>query len=131
MAGSGPSSARLSGVRPRPRSGVCAYLLHLVLDDQGHLLRRIGCHTAPDEAGEVEIGYFVQPSERGRGVAGRAVDQFLVWLRDNGVTRIKATARPDNDASIRILKRRGFVEVGSQIDAEDGLDLVFQLPLSR
>ncbi|MDX6548672.1 MAG: hypothetical protein QOG33_2222, partial [Gaiellales bacterium] len=33
------------------------------------------------------------------------------------------------EASIKILKRRGFVEVGSQIDAEDGLEFVYQRPL--
>lgn len=106
------------------------YLVHILLDEGGELLGRIGCHAAPDEAGEVEIGYFVRESARGRGIAGRAVDQFLVWLQDNGVTKLRATARPDNDASIKILRRRGFVEVGSQIDPEDGLELVFQRPLS-
>ena len=108
----------------------CApFLLHVVLDERGRLLGRIGCHAGPDESGEVEIGYFVQPSERGRGIAGRIVDEFLVWLQDNGVSRLRATARPDNEASIKILKRRGFVEVGSQTDAEDGLELIYQRPL--
>jgi [ribosomal protein S5]-alanine N-acetyltransferase len=105
------------------------FLLHVVLDEDGRLLGRIGCHAGPDQAGEVEIGYFVQPSERGRGIAGRTVDEFLIWLQSNGVSRLRATARPDNEASIKILKRRGFVEVGSQIDAEDGLELVYQRPL--
>lgn len=103
------------------------FLLHVVLGD-GRLLGRIGCHAGPDDAGEVEIGYFVLASERGRGIAGHAVDQFLVWLQDNGVSRLRATARPDNEASIKILKRRGFVEVGSQIDPEEGREIVYRRP---
>lgn len=106
------------------------FLLHVALDDGGRLLGRIGCHAGPDENGEVEIGYFVQPSERGRGIAGRTVDQFLIWLQSNGISRFRATARPDNEASIKVLKRRGFVEVGSQLDPEDGLELVFHRPLN-
>ena len=110
----------------------CApFLLHVVLGEGGRLLGRIGCHAGPDESGEVEIGYFIKPSERGRGVAGQTVDQFLVWLQDNGVSCLRATARLDNEASIKILERRGFVEVGSQIDAEDGLELVYRRPLGN
>lgn len=105
------------------------YLLHLVLDGDARLVGRIGCHAAPDDAGEVEIGYFVQEADRGRGIAGHAVDQFLIWLRANGVTRVRATARPDNEVSIKILTRRGFVEVGSQIDPEDGLEFIYQRTL--
>ncbi len=114
------------------RDPSCApFLMHVLLDDDGRLLGRIGCHAGPDEVGEVEIGYFVQPSERGRGIAGRIVDEFLIWLQDHGVSHLRATARPDNEASIKILKRRGFVEVGSQVDAEDGLELVYERPLGH
>jgi RimJ/RimL family protein N-acetyltransferase len=110
----------------------CApYLLHLVLDQDGRLVGRIGCHAGPDADGEVEIGYFVLPSERGQGIAGYAVDRFLEWLQANGVTRVRATVGPDNEHSRRILERRGFVETGSQVDDEDGLELVYHLDLSR
>jgi RimJ/RimL family protein N-acetyltransferase len=106
------------------------YLLHVILDDRGRLLGRIGCHEGPSRAGEVEIGYFVQETERGRGVAGEAVDQFLSWLRGKGVKRVRATVRPDNVPSLRLLKRRGFVEVGTRWDEEDGLELVFTLDMT-
>lgn len=101
------------------------YLLHAIVDDSGHLLGRIGCHAAPDDDGEVEIGYFVLTTGRGRAIAGRAVDQFLAWLQGEGVKRVKATVRPDNEPSLKILRRRGFVEIGTQWDDEDGLELVF------
>ncbi len=103
------------------------YLLHIALDGDGRFLGRIGCHAAPDEDGEVEIGYFVSPAERGDGVAGRVVDQFLRWLRGRGVASVRATVGPANEHSRRILHRRGFVETGTQIDDEDGLELVYRL----
>ena len=105
------------------------YLLHVILDEGGNLLGRIGCHAGPDDDGEVEIGYFVQSTERRRAIAGRAVDQFLAWLQGEGVRRVKATVRPDNEPSLKILRRRGFVETGTQWDEDDGLELVFSRAL--
>ncbi|MDX6298602.1 MAG: [ribosomal protein S5]-alanine N-acetyltransferase [Nocardioidaceae bacterium] len=105
------------------------YLLHLVVDDNGHLLGRIGCHSGPDSDGEVEIGYFVRTGERGRGVAGQTVDRFLAWLREQRVKSVRAAVRPDNEASLRLLHRRGFREAGTQVDDEDGLELILRLPV--
>lgn len=99
------------------------YLLHAILLD-GDFVGRIGCHAGPDASGEVEIGYAVVPSARRRGIAGQAVDSFTDWLVGQGVTRIKASVRPDNEPSMRLLGRRGFIQVGEQWDDEDGLELI-------
>ena len=49
------------------------FLVHAVLDDEGRLVGRIGCHAAPDDAGEVEIGYAVRPTPAVAGsAAGRS-----------------------------------------------------------
>ena len=99
------------------------WLLHAAVLD-GTLVGRIGCHEGPDDTGQVEIGYAVRPELRGRGLAGRIVDAFLDWVTDRGVVAVRATVRPDNAPSRRILDRRGFVEVGESWDEEDGLELV-------
>jgi RimJ/RimL family protein N-acetyltransferase len=109
--------------------GSAPYLLHLILDQDGDLLGRVGCHAAPDIVGAVEIGYFVRRSQRGRGVAGHAVDLFLTWLRGRGVRRVLASVGPTNEPSLRILRRRGFRETGRRIDDEDGEELVLALDL--
>ena len=105
------------------------YLLHVALAGDGRFLGRIGCHAAPDDAGEVEIGYYVMPAQRGRGVAGKVVDEFLRWLRVRGVAVVRATVGPTNEHSRKILHRRGFVEVGTQVDEEDGVELIYRLIL--
>ena len=43
--------------------------------------------------------------------------------------RVSASVRPDNVPSLRILERRGFVRTGTQIDDEDGLELVLSRAL--
>ncbi len=105
------------------------YLLQVAIAADGELLGRIGCHEGPDGSGEVEIGYYVAEARRGAGLGGRIVDAFLGWLREQSVERVSASVRPDNVPSLRILERRGFVRTGTQIDDEDGLELVLSRAL--
>ncbi|HEY7042282.1 MAG TPA: GNAT family N-acetyltransferase [Nocardioidaceae bacterium] len=104
------------------------FLLHAAVQDGG-FVGRIGSHAAPDAGGAVEIGYAVVPSARGQGVGGQIVDLFLTWLSARGVTRVDASVGPDNVPSLRLLKRRGFVEVGERWDDEDGRELVLSKAL--
>jgi RimJ/RimL family protein N-acetyltransferase len=106
--------------------GCAPYLVHAVLDPDGRLVARIGCHAGPDDAGEVEIGYAVVPEARGQGVGGWVVDTFLAWLAGMDVHSVIASVGPDNAASLAVIGRRGFEVFGSQIDEEDGLELLFR-----
>ncbi|MDV8021323.1 GNAT family N-acetyltransferase [Rhodococcus sp. IEGM 1330] len=53
------------------------------------------------------IGYGVRPSERGRGVASRAVREVLRLAGDVGMTRVTAVCEASNVASIATLTRAG------------------------
>jgi RimJ/RimL family protein N-acetyltransferase len=44
-----------------------------------------------------------------------------------GVRTLRATFTPDNDESRAIIERAGFVQVGEQIDEEDGLELIYEI----
>ena len=121
-------SYRIDALDADPASA--PYLVHAVLDEDGSLVARIGCHGAPDERGEVEIGYAVAADARGRGIGGWTVDAFLSWLAGLGVRSVIASVRPDNEPSLAIIRRRGFVEYGSQIDDEDGLELLYRRSLT-
>ena len=87
----------------------------------------IGFHGPPDANGRVEIGYSIEPSWRRQRVASECVDALLAWAGSRGVSRFRASVAPDNEPSLRIIRRLGFREVGSQIDEIDGLELVFEL----
>jgi RimJ/RimL family protein N-acetyltransferase len=60
----------------------------------------------------IEIGYWLFPRARGRGVATRAVQLLLDWLFANGVYRVEAVVRIGNAASEHVLERSGFVREG-------------------
>jgi RimJ/RimL family protein N-acetyltransferase len=108
------------------------FLLHVLLDDagppRGRLAGRIGCHEGPQD-GVLEIGYYVSPGWRGRGVATQMVADFLAWLGPRGVRRVRAAVRPDNAASLAVLAHFSFEQVGDQWDDEDGLELVYEAPV--
>lgn len=73
-----------------------------------------GFKGLPNERGEVEIGYGVAASHRGRGYATEAVMALCTWaFAHKGVTRIRAECLPDNAGSIGVLRRSGFIEEGS------------------
>jgi GNAT superfamily N-acetyltransferase len=88
--------------------GSAPYLLHVLLD---------GATVAG------QIGYAVSPAYRGRGVATAMVREFLGWLAAHGVRTVRASVSPGNAASRALLARFGFVEVGSHVDDEDGVEL--------
>jgi ribosomal-protein-alanine N-acetyltransferase len=102
----------------------------IVLDDSAgrRIIGSIGFHAPPDELGQVEIGYRVEPEYRRRGVATEVAAAMLDWARrEHGVHRFRASVAPDNVASKAIISRLGFREVGSQMDDIDGLEIVHEL----
>jgi RimJ/RimL family protein N-acetyltransferase len=72
-----------------------------------------GYHGPPAAEGpaEVEIGYQVVPSARGRGVATRACALLLEHAWANGAEVVRAEVEPDNPdgpASRAVLRANGF-----------------------
>jgi ribosomal-protein-alanine N-acetyltransferase len=47
------------------------------------------------------------------------------------VTAFRASVSPNNERSLHLIGKLGFECVGEQMDPEDGLELVFELPAKR
>jgi ribosomal-protein-alanine N-acetyltransferase len=92
----------------------------------------INFHAGPDERGMVEVGYVLLPRFRGRGYAIEAVQALFDWAeRDPRVSVFRASVSPHNERSLNLIGKLGFRQVGEQMDPEDGLELVFELPASQ
>lgn len=87
----------------------------------------IGFHGPPDASGRVEVGYEIFEPFRRRGYATEAVRALLGWASVRGARRFVASIGPGNAPSLAIARKLGFEQTGSQIDEEDGLELVFEL----
>lgn len=88
---------------------------HVVLGHQA--VGSIGCFGPPVD-GETEVGFGLVADVRGHGVATEALTALVAEAGRAGV-RLRASVRPDNRASLRVLARCGFTELrGSNEDGE-------------
>lgn len=73
------------------------------------------------------IGYTVAPAYARQGYAGEAVRALLAWLSQHGYRVARADVAPENAASVALLRKLGFTQVGT--DGEG--DLRFEMRVSR
>jgi RimJ/RimL family protein N-acetyltransferase len=60
-----------------------------------------------------EIGYWMAPEARRRGIGSRATRMLAEWaVRTLGMERIELLANPENEASQRLAERAGFTREG-------------------
>lgn len=72
-----------------------------------------GFMSKPVEGGAVEIGYGTLTEFQGRGYATEAVSALTQWaLAQPGVSQVIAEALPENPASVRVLEKSGFHDIG-------------------
>ena len=82
------------------------------------LLGCVGLLIDRHDADRAEIGYWVVPHERGRGVAGRALALLSRWaVTEGGYARLDLQAALANTASVRAAERCGFVREATLRDA--------------
>jgi [ribosomal protein S5]-alanine N-acetyltransferase len=96
------------------------------------MVGNIGFHGPPGTNARniehaLEIGYGVLPEYRRQGYATEAVEGVIEWARTQGIHHFVASVAPDNEPSLAIVRRFGFVRTGQHIDPEDGLEHVFEL----
>jgi RimJ/RimL family protein N-acetyltransferase len=77
----------------------------------------IGVQTRTDvEAGTFELGYWIGQDSWGKGIMTEAARGFTRWVFDTfpSVVRLEAGVFSGNEASVRVLKKAGFVYEGTR-----------------
>jgi len=106
-----------------------AWIARLMVDaSTGEVVGHAGFHGAPLD-GRAEVACTVFPDHRGRGFARAALLQLIELARQRGVSVVRATVAPANNASLRVLAGYGFEVTGEQWDEEDGLEVIHELTL--
>jgi [ribosomal protein S5]-alanine N-acetyltransferase len=94
---------------------------HVVRASDGTAVGSIGFFGAPvatDDVPETEVGFGLVEDSRGRGVITEALKALLLEVDRVGV-RVRASVRPENTASLRVLAKCGFTQLrGSTEDGE-------------
>jgi GNAT superfamily N-acetyltransferase len=75
----------------------------------------VGMATGFYELG-TKVGYlagmFVEPANRGAGVARRLVEAVEAWARKLGATRMELEVNPELNAAVRLYERCGYERTG-------------------
>lgn len=79
-------------------------------------------------AGRVEIGYGVSPACRRQGAATEAVDALLKLAFAGGATEVLAEVSPDNLASTKVVRKLGFIEIGTRVDEQNETVVLWLAP---
>jgi RimJ/RimL family protein N-acetyltransferase len=97
-----------------PALAASGRLLPLVVADatSGELLGGVTLHHLDAERGIVELGYWLFPQARGRGVATSAARLVAEHAFALGVQRVAAYVNVGNGPSERVLERAGFTREG-------------------
>jgi RimJ/RimL family protein N-acetyltransferase len=96
--------------------GAPEWFSHLIVDPAAREVVGLGGFKGPPRGGEVEVGYSVAPSRRGRGHATAAVLAFLERAGARGVDTVCAHTLPEENPSTSVLRRCGFVRTGDDLD---------------
>ena len=79
--------------------------------ETGEFLGMIGARLYGERV--VDIGYWVKPDARGRGVASRALRLLARWaIEEADAGRVQLSTEPDNTASQRVAEKAGFQREG-------------------
>ncbi len=79
----------------------------------GQAVGSIGVRWLDPDQGVAEVGYWVSPGARGRGVCTRAVRLVAGWvLRECGAERLQLRADELNPASRKVAENAGFTQEG-------------------
>lgn len=106
----------------------------IVLRETGQMVGHIGFHTEPNPdylaelaPNALEFGYSVYTEFRRRGFAEEACRGVMDWAAGQpGVERFVLSISPENEPSLALAQKLGFVRISEWIDEEDGVEWVFE-----
>lgn len=86
----------------------------VVRDHDGTVIGQVSLHHLDHEAGTGEIGYWLTPRGRGRGIGAAAVDAATTYaLEGLGLFRIELFHAVENEGSCRLALRCGYLLEGT------------------
>ncbi len=90
----------------------------IVRDEDSRFVGACGFKT-PLGANRIEVGFGVSSAARGQGAATAALKLLTELALESGSSEVLAEILPDNVASIRVVQKAGFVQVGARIDEDN------------
>lgn len=126
--GPSPLVHRIPRVKKEPTFAEIGLVLAIA---ESEIIGSAGFHDFPDENGMIEIGFGIVPEKQRKGYGLELLHgMWREITKREDVKNLRYTVSPENDASMHIIKKLGFDLVGEQIDEEDGLELIYEMPIA-
>jgi ribosomal-protein-alanine N-acetyltransferase len=99
----------------------------------GQMIGHAGYHGPPgnnsaQNPDAVEYGYKIFPPWQRQGYATQVAVMLMDLAEERaGIRNFVLSVSPENDPSLAIVRKLGFVKTGEHMDEEDGLEHVFEL----
>ena len=127
--GPSPLRHRIPRVKKEPEFAEIGLVLAIA---DGEIIGSSGFHEFPDENGMIEIGFGIVPEKQRQGYGLELLHGMWKAISSRpDVKTLRYTVSPENEASMHIIKKLQFNLVGEQMDDEDGLELIYELPIKE
>jgi len=84
-----------------------------ITDEDDAFAGMVLLHSLDERHRRCEVGFWLVPGARGRGLASRAVRLVVSWAFEQlEVLRVEMTTTPDNDRAFALAGRLGFTHEG-------------------
>jgi len=129
--GPSPLQYRIPRVKKEPSFAEIALII-AISKDKKEIIGSAGFHLFPDDEGMIEIGFGIVSEMQNKGYGKELLHGMWLMISERpDVKTLRYTVTPDNAPSVHIIKSLGFNLVGEQMDEEDGLELIYELPLQE
>ena len=120
---SGAELGRQMELAEREREDGVRVRLTIVEPGSDECRGRISVHSIDWESGRAELGMWLAPRARGRGLAPAALRLVAQWLFGGcGLERVELLTEPDNEPMLRAARAAGFAEQGMK--RRSGVDMI-------
>jgi RimJ/RimL family protein N-acetyltransferase len=114
---------RLIAAQPVLRAG--GRRVDVAVTERGAFAGAAGLHSFDWPARRAQIGFWLVPSSRGRGVGPAAVGALAGWaFAGVGLERLELLTAPENGAARALAARLGFAETGEAREPGSGRRLL-------
>ena len=69
---------------------------------------------------------MIDEKHQGRGIGKEALNQIIVYFKENGATNIRLSTKAGNEKAISLYKSFGFRETGEKSNGEELFELNWQ-----
>ncbi|MEN0055793.1 MAG: GNAT family protein [Mucilaginibacter sp.] len=111
----------------------------IILPGEKVMIGLIRFHSRPDPEylhvyvrDAVELGYRIFKNYRRLNYATEAIKATMAWAQSEfNINKFIASVSPENQPSLQLIARMGFIKIGEAMDDVDGVEYVFLLEVNK